>query len=237
MKISLLAPVITGALLATPAVGQESLPFPPTPSASKPGLTIQGSTHQKRVTPRRIPEDAPNILVILIDDVGPATASTYGGEINTPTLDRVADMGISYNRFHSTAMCSPTRAALLTGRNHTKVGNGQICELANDWDGFSGTIPKTSATMAEVLKHYGYNTGAWGKWHNTPAEETTSKGPFDRWPTGYGFEYFYGFLAGEASQYEPHMVRNTVPVNPRELHREGYHVSEDLADDPLSPQM
>ncbi|MGA1018829.1 MAG: sulfatase-like hydrolase/transferase, partial [Phycisphaerales bacterium] len=146
MKRPLLAPVITGALLATPAVGQEALPFPPTPSASKPGLTIQGSTHQKRVTPRRIPEDAPNILVILIDDVGPATASTYGGEINTPTLDRVADMGISYNRFHSTAMCSPTRAALLTGRNHTKVGNGQICELANDWDGFSGTIPKTTAT-------------------------------------------------------------------------------------------
>ena len=97
-------------------------------------------------------------------------------------------MGVSYNRFHSTAMCSPTRASLLTGRNHTRVGNGQICELANDWDGFSGAIPKTSATMAEVLKAYGYNTGAWGKWHNTPAEETTSKGPFDRWPAGYGFE-------------------------------------------------
>ena len=221
------------ATMTTPAIAQETLPFPPTPSASKPGLTIQGSTHQKRVAERRLPEDAPNILIVLIDDVGPATASTYGGEIDTPTLDRVARNGISYNRFHSTAMCSPTRAALLTGRNHTRVGNGQICELANDWDGFSGTIPKTSATMAEVLRHYGYNTGAWGKWHNTPAEETTSKGPFDRWPTGYGFEYFYGFLAGEASQYEPHMVRNTVPVDPRELHREGYHVSEDLADDAI----
>ena len=118
MKISLLAPVLAGALLASPAVGQEALPFPPTPSASKPGLTIQGSTHQKRVTPRRIPEDAPNILIVLIDDVGPATASTYGGEINTPTLDRVADMGISYNRFHSTAMCSPTRAALPVSYTH-----------------------------------------------------------------------------------------------------------------------
>ncbi|MCP4943040.1 MAG: sulfatase-like hydrolase/transferase, partial [Planctomycetaceae bacterium] len=176
--------------LALPTDAQESLPFPPTPSASQAGLTIQTSTHKKRVATRRLPEDAPNILVVLIDDVGPGTASTYGGEIATPTLDRVAKAGISYNRFHSTAMCSPTRAALLTGRNHTRVGNGQICELANDWDGFSGAIPKTSATMAEILKDYGYNTGAWGKWHNTPAEETTSKGPFDRWPTGYGFEYF-----------------------------------------------
>lgn len=219
--------------LALPTDAQESLPFPPTPSASQAGLTIQTSTHKKRVATRRLPEDAPNILVVLIDDVGPGTASTYGGEIATPTLDRVAKAGISYNRFHSTAMCSPTRAALLTGRNHTRVGNGQICELANDWDGFSGAIPKTSATMAEILKDYGYNTGAWGKWHNTPAEETTSKGPFDRWPTGYGFEYFYGFLSGEASQYEPHLVRNTSPVNPRGIHREGYHVSEDLADDAI----
>ena len=216
-----------------PAAAQESLPFPPTPSNSKAGLTIQDSTHKKRVAPKRLPEDAPNIVIILIDDIGPGTATTYGGEISTPNLDRIAKAGISYNRFHSTAMCSPTRAALLTGRNHTRVGNGQICELANDWDGFSGAIPKTSATMAEVLKDYGYNTGAWGKWHNTPAEETTSKGPFDRWPTAYGFEYFYGFLSGEASQYEPHLVRNTSPVNPREIHGEDYHVSEDLADDAI----
>jgi arylsulfatase len=130
-------------------------------------------------------------------------------------------------------MSSPTRAALLTGRNHTRVGSGQICELANDWDGFSGTIPKSSATVAEVLKNYGYNTGAWGKWHNTPAEQTTSKGPFDYWPTGYGFEYFYGFLAGEASQYEPNMVRNTTIVNPHELHRKDYHLTEDIAEDSI----
>ena len=149
------------------------------------------------------------------------------------TLDRIANAGISYNRFHSTAMCSPTRAALLTGRNHTVVGNGQITEFANDWDGFSGTIPKSSATVAEVLKNYGYNTGAWGKWHNTPAEQSTSKGPFDYWPAGYGFEYFYGFLAGEASQYEPNMVRNTTVVNPHELHRKGYHLTEDIAEDSI----
>ena len=210
------------------------LPFPPTPSGSTAGLTMQDSVYKKRSSRGGCAEGAPNVLIILMDDVGPGTPSTYGGEINTPTLSRVAKIGISYNRFHSTAMCSPTRAALLTGRNHTRVGNGQICEFANDWDGFSGTIPKSSATVAEVLKNYGYNTAAWGKWHNTPAEQTTSKGPFDFWPTGYGFEYFYGFLAGEASQYEPHMVRNTTPVNPHELHRKGYHLTEDIAEDAIS---
>lgn len=224
------AALLMAAVLAAP---QESLPFPATPSASTPGLTIKDSVHKKRVAEPRLAKDAPNVLIILIDDVGPGTASTYGGEINTPTLSRIANMGVSYNRFHSTAMCSPTRAALLTGRNHTRVGNGQICELANDWDGFSGAIPKSSATMAEVLKAYGYNTGAWGKWHNTPAEETTSKGPFDRWPAGYGFEHFYGFLSGEASQYEPNLVRNTTMVNQDELDREDYHVTEDIADDAI----
>ena len=161
----------------------------------------------------------------------PGHASTYGGEINTPTLDRIAKMGISYNRFHSTAMCSPTRAALLTGRNATFVGNGQIAALANDFDGFTGIIPKSSATVAEVLKDYGYNTGAWGKWHNTPEEQITSKGPFDYWPTGYGFEYFYGFLAGEASQYEPTLVRNTTQVT--EEKRKGYHLTDDIAEDAI----
>lgn len=215
--------------------GQDVLPFPPTPSASKAGLTMKTSTYQKRTEPKRLAEGAPNILIILMDDVGPGTPSTYGGEINTPTLDRVSKSGISYNRFHSTAMCSPTRAALLTGRNHTVVGNGQICEFANDWDGFSGTIPKSSATMAEVLKNYGYNTSAFGKWHNTPAEQTTTKGPFDYWPAGYGFEYFYGFLAGEASQYEPNMARNTTLVE--HPHKSGghdyYHLTEDIADDAI----
>ncbi len=210
------------------------LPFPPTPSASTPGLTMKDSTYKKRIEPRRLPADAPNILVILMDDVGPATPSTYGGEIQTPTLSRVAKQGISYNRFHSTAMCSPTRAALLCGRNHTRVGNGQIAAIANDFDGFSGIIPKSSATVAEVLKHYGYNTSAFGKWHNTPEEQLTNKGPFEYWPTGYGFEYFYGFLAGEASQYEPTLVRNTSAVNRHELHRKGYHLTDDIAGDAVT---
>ncbi|WP_373652159.1 arylsulfatase [Schlesneria sp. DSM 10557] len=209
------------------------LPFPPTPSASTAGLTIQDSLHKKRVEPKRLSAEAPNILIILIDDVGPGTPSTYGGEVNTPTLSRVAKKGISYNRFHSTAMCSPTRASLLCGRNHTRVGNGQIAEFANDWDGFSGLIPRSSATVAEVLRYYGYNTGAWGKWHNTPAQQTSAKGPFDNWPTGYGFEHFYGFLAGEASQYEPNLMRNTTVVNPHELHRKDYHLTDDIAEDAI----
>ena len=225
-----------GAVCAPTAGAQEILPFPPTPSASTAGLTMEDSTYKKRVEPKHLAEGAPNILIILMDDVGPGTPSTYGGEINTPTLDRVAKMGISFNRFHSTAMCSPTRAALLTGRNHTFVGNGQISAIANDFDGFSGIIPKSSATVAEVLKDYGYNTGAWGKWHNTPEEQITSKGPFDYWPTGYGFEYFYGFLAGEASQYEPTLTRNTTAGHRREAqglpphrgHRDGRH--------PLAPR-
>jgi len=224
------------ALAFAPAltVAQEVLPFPPTPSASTAGLTMQDSIYKKRVDPQRLPKDAPNILIILIDDAGPGLPSTYGGEIQTPTLDRVHKAGISYNRFHSTAMCSPTRGSLLTGRNHTRIGNGQICELANDWDGFSGTIPKTSASGAEVLKAYGYKTGAWGKWHNTPAEQTTAAGPFDYWPTGYGFEYFYGFLAGEASQYEPNLVRNTTIVHPPKKPEQGYHLTEDIADDAIN---
>ena len=218
---------------AAPVTDGSILPFPPTPSGSTAGLTMQDSVYKKRVEPKRLAEGAPNILVILMDDVGPGTPSAFGGEINTPTLARVAKAGVSFNRFHSTAMCSPTRASLLTGRNHTRVGNGQIAALANDFDGFSGIIPKSSATVAEVLKDYGYNTGAWGKWHNTPEEQITTKGPFDYWPTGYGFEYFYGFLAGEASQYEPNLVRNTTSVSHHEIDRKGYHLTEDIAEDAI----
>jgi len=195
---------------------------------------MQESTYSPRAPQRNLPPDAPNILIILIDDAGPALPTTLGGAVRTPTLDRIRAGGVGYNRFHTTAMCSPTRASLLTGRNHHRVGNGQIAELANDWDGYSGHIPKSSATIAEVLRQYGYATGAWGKWHNTPAEETTVAGPYDRWPTGYGFEYFYGFLAGEASQYEPNLVRNTTSVLPPKSPEEGYHLSEDIADDAMS---
>ncbi|MCC8943603.1 arylsulfatase [Bradyrhizobium sp. Arg62] len=223
-----------GILPPASAQAQEVLPFPPKPSGSTANRTMQESVYSPRPAERHLPADAPNILIVLIDDAGPALPTTFGGEINTPTLDRIHKSGVSFNRFHTTAMCSPTRAALLTGRNHHRVGNGQIAELANDWDGYSGVMPKSSATVAEVLKNYGYATSAFGKWHNTPAEQTTAAGPFDYWPTGYGFEYFYGFLAGEASQYEPNLVRNTTIVHPNPpAPGKQYHLSEDLADDAI----
>ena len=142
---------------------QDSLPFPPTPMAGTASLTMQESVYEPRVTPRRLPEDAPNILIVLMDDAGPGQPSTFGGEINTPTLDRILGEGIGYNRFHTTALCSPTRASLLTGRNHHKVCTGVITEFANDWDAFSGRIPKSSALVAEVLKDYGYATAGVGQ--------------------------------------------------------------------------
>jgi arylsulfatase A-like enzyme len=233
--IGSLSMLMLGAAFSLPAVAQEVLPFPPKPSGSTAGRTMQESVYSPQPAKSHLAKDAPNILIVLIDDVGPAQTDTFGGEIHTPTLSKIAKEGIAYNRFHTTAMCSPTRAALLTGRNHQRVGNGQITELANDWDGFSGRIPKSSATVAEVLKDYGYSTGAWGKWHNTPANETTAAGPFDNWPNGYGFQYFYGFLAGEASQYEPMLVRNTAYVEHPETSggHKYYHLSEDLADDAI----
>ncbi|MGC2080588.1 MAG: arylsulfatase [Xanthobacteraceae bacterium] len=238
MSLRLLGGLLTltlGASFAIPAGGQEVLPFPPKQSGSTAARTMQESIYSPLPPVNHLPKDAPNILIVLIDDVGPGQTDTYGGEIHTPTLTKIASEGISYNRFHTTAMCSPTRAALLTGRNHHRVANGQIGELANDWDGYLGVIPKSSATIAEVLKDYGYSTAAWGKWHNTPAEQTTAAGPFDYWPAGYGFQYFYGFLGGEASQYEPQLVRNTAYVE--HPHTSGghnyYHLSEDLADDAI----
>ena len=220
-------------VIGDPLPPAATLPFPPTRSGSVARRTMQESTYQPNPPERHLPPDAPNVLIILIDDAGPALPTTLGGAVRTPTLDRIRSNGVGYNRFHTTAMCSPTRAALLTGRNHHRVGYGQIAELANDWDGYSGRIPKSSATVAEVLRQYGYATAAWGKWHNTPAEETSAVGPFDHWPTGYGFEYFYGFLAGEASQYEPNLVRNTTIVHPPKSPEEGYHLSEDIADDAI----
>jgi arylsulfatase len=221
-------------IVAQKLPGGANLPFPPTPSGSTAGRTLQESTYSPRETPRRLHDDSPNIVIVLIDDAGPGLPSTFGGEVNTATMDRICADGVAYNRFHTTAMCSPTRASLLSGRNHHEIGNGQIAELACDWDGYAGKIPSSSALVADVLRNYGYATAAFGKWHNTPAEETTAAGPFHNWPTGLGFEYFYGFLAGEASQYEPNLVRNTTIVPPPRTPAEGYHLSEDLADDAIS---
>ena len=172
------------------------------------------------------------MLIVLIDDVGFGLPDTFGGEVHTPTLSRLRDQGISYNAFHTTSICSPTRAALLTGRNHHRVGNGTIAERASDFDGYTGIIPKTSATIVETLHHYGYKSAALGKWHNTPANQTTAMGPFDRWPTGHGFDYFYGFLAGETSQWEPRLYENLNAIEPP--HREKYHLTEDMVDKGLA---
>lgn len=212
------------------AASQAVLPFPSSPMGGKVGPTMQESVHKWREQARHLPEDAPNILIVMLDDAGFGQASTFGGEIKTPTLSRLADEGISYNAFHTVAMCSPTRSSLMTGRNHHRVGAGQIAEFANDWDGYTGIIPKSSATIAEVLGHYGYASAAFGKDHNTPIDQLAN-GPYDRTPTGRGFDYFYGFLAGETSQWEPTLWENTTPIDPPHVeNHEDYHLTEDMAD-------
>jgi arylsulfatase A-like enzyme len=239
VRFSLALAAVLGAAALSPAQAAESkaaegavLPFPPVPSASIVGPTLQESKNIWRAQPDHLPPGAPNILIILLDDVGFGLPDTFGGEVHTPNLTRLANQGISYNTFHTTSICSPTRAALLTGRNHHHVGSGTIAERALDFDGYTGIIPKSSATIAEVLHEYGYKTAAFGKWHNTPATETTAMGPFDRWPTGYGFDYFYGVLAGETSQYEPRLFENRNPIEPP--HDPKYHLTQDMTDKALT---
>ena len=205
-----------------------SLPFPAAPSASRVGRSLLDSDHEWRDAGSALSDDAPNIVIFMTDDAGCANGSPFGGPIQLPTMQRVLDMGVGYNRFHTTAMCSPTRACVLTGRNHHAVGFGQIPEYATDFDGYVGVIPRSAATIAEVLGGYGYATAAFGKWHNTPIDHVNRNGPFDRWPTGHGFDYFYGFVAAETSQYEPRLFENTTPIEPPE--GPGYHLTEDLAD-------
>ncbi|MCA9010633.1 MAG: sulfatase-like hydrolase/transferase, partial [Planctomycetaceae bacterium] len=217
-------------LIAQDRVGSV-LPFPPTPMDSVAKPRLQDSTMKWPRQPQRLPADAPNILIVLLDDTGFGVSETFGGEVHTPTFSKLAKEGLRYNAFHTTSICSPTRASLLTGRNHTRVGSGTIAERAVAFDGYTGVIPKEAATIAEVLRHYGYTTSAFGKWHNTPATETTSIGPKDRWPTGYGFDHFYGFLAGETSQWEPRLVKNYEHIEPP--HDEKYHLTEDMVDQAL----
>ncbi|HKY90881.1 MAG TPA: arylsulfatase [Nevskiaceae bacterium] len=209
------------------AHAQDTLPFPPEPTASRAGPSLADSQHQWRRPVERLPQDAPNVVIIMLDDAGFAQADTVGGPIHTPTLTRIADSGVRYNAFHTTAISSATRAALLTGRNHHRVGSGTITELASDFEGYTGTIPRSSATVAEVLREYGYSTAAFGKWHNTPANEVGATGPFHHWPDAYGFEHFYGFMGGETSQYEPRLYRDHTPVEPPR--DPAYHLTEDLA--------
>ncbi len=171
----------TGAALAqsTPADGSV-LPFPAPPMAGGTKQRMRDSIMKWPAAPQRLPADAPNILVVMLDGIGFGVTETFGGDVHTPTLTRLAREVINYNTFHTTSICSPTRAAILTGRNHTRAGSGTIAERAVAFDGYTGIIPKNAATIAEVLKAYGYNTSAFGKWHNTPATDATSMGPKDR---------------------------------------------------------
>lgn len=219
-------------VIATTPDDGSVLPFPPAASESIAKPRLQDSTMQWPREPQRLPKDAPNILIVLIDDVGFGVADTFGGEVHTPILSSLAREGIRFNAFHTTSICSPTRASLLTGRDHTRIGSGTIAERAVAFDGYTGIIPKTAATMAAVLREYGYKTAALGKWHNTPATETTAMGPKDRWPNGYGFDYFYGFLGGETSQWEPRLTENYDAVEPP-YDDPKYHLTVDMKDKAL----
>lgn len=218
-----------GQALATTSTDGRVLPLPTAPFKGEIGTTYKDSK-QDFPAQLKAPDGAPNVLVILLDDVGFGAMSTFGGLVDTPQLDLLADNGLRYNRFHTTALCSPTRSALLTGRNHHQVGSGMITELAIGYPGYNSMWGPESATISEVLKGHGYNTAMFGKWHNTPDWETSPAGPFERWPTGKGFEYFYGFLGGETSQYEPQLYQNTVAVEPSTTPEQGYHLTSDLTD-------
>ena len=159
---------------------------------------LYADSEPSKLTLNKSAEGAPNILLVMLDDVGYGTCSTFGGPVPTPGVDKVAAAGLKYNQFHTTALCSPTRAALLTGRNHHSVHMGGITEIANSFPAYDSAIPPETATIAEILKQQGYSTGCFGKWHLTPSWEQNPAGPFDRWPTGMGFERFYGIIGALA---------------------------------------
>jgi arylsulfatase A-like enzyme len=188
------------------------------------------ATRYPPIEPLRPPKGAPNVLVVLIDDVGFGASSAFGGPCETPNFERLANGGLRYNRFHTTALCAPTRAAMLTGRNHHSVGMGGITEVATSAPGNSSLRPNSKAPLAQTLQLNGYSTAQFGKCHEVPVWQTSPMGPFDAWPTGSGFEYFYGFIGGEDNQWYPALYEGTTPVEPPRTPQEGYHLTEDLAD-------
>jgi arylsulfatase A-like enzyme len=203
-----------GSPSATTTINGEQIPAPPEKFNGKIERTTEGSKPYwpARIEPRK---GAPNILLIMTDDSGYGVPSTFGGVIPTPALDRIANNGLRYTNFHSTALCSPTRAALITGRNHHSVGFGVIAEQATGYPGYNSFITKDKATIGKILKDNGYRTSWFGKNHNTPAFQASSTGPFDQWPTGLGFEYFYGFMGGDTNQWQPdNLARNTTYIYP-----------------------
>ena len=212
------------------------LPIPDRPAL---GLTTYDAkdpdTSFPPIEPLLPPRGAPNVLIVLLDDVGFGASSTFGGPCQTPTAERLAAGGLRYNRFHTTALCAPTRQALLTGRNHHSVGMGSITETATSAPGNSSLRPNTKAPLAMTLKLNGYSTAQFGKCHEVPVWQSSSMGPFDAWPSGGGgFETFYGFIGGENNQYDPALYDGTTPVEPPSSPEEGYHLTEDLADRAVS---
>ena len=206
----------------------------PIPDVTPPSLTTYDAkdpdTRYPPIVPLRPPTGAPNVLVVLIDDAGFGSSSAFGGPCLTPNLEKLADNGLRYSRMHTTALCSPTRAALLTGRNHHSVGFGNITENATSAPGNNTMRPNTAAPLADVLKLNGYSTAQFGKCHEVPVWQVTPVGPFDSWPTGGGgFEYFYGFIGGETNQWYPALFEGTTPIEPPKTPEEGYHLTEDLA--------
>jgi arylsulfatase len=177
------------------------------------------------------PQGAPNVLLVLIDDAGFGNPSTFGGPVDTPNYTRLAEAGLRYNRLHVTALCSPTRAALLTGRNHHTVGFGSIGELSSGFPGYTAFVPKDCAPFPRILNENGYSTAAIGKWHLTPDGQQGPAGPFDRWPTGWGFDYFWGFLGGESGQWDPVITENQKTTGvPQGTDGQPYYLPDDMAD-------
>ncbi|MFE3456706.1 arylsulfatase [Nocardiopsis aegyptia] len=217
--------------MPNPRVSREQLPIPDPqhPPATSTDVREQNPPYEPQ-QPVRPPEGAPNVVVVLIDDMGFGAPSTFGGPCEMPTADRLAEGGLRYSRFHVTAICSPTRQSLLTGRNHHSVGMGVTTEMSSAAPGYSGIRPRSAATLAQVLRGNGYNTGAFGKWHQTPARDVSPAGPFDRWPTGEGFEKFYGFVCAEMNHWYPVLFDGTAPIEPDRKPEDGYHLSEDLVD-------
>ena len=235
--------------VALPAAGQTISGSPGAPDATvtidglqlpAPGVPFGGKIERNaiestRFWPPRVvpPADAPNILLIMTDDVGFGAPSTFGGVIPTPALDRIAEMGLRYTNMHSTALCSPTRAALLTGRNHHSAGFGVIAEQATGFPGYDSVITKDKATIATILSDNGYNTSWFGKNHNTPGYQISMAGPFDQWPTGMGFDYFYGFMGGDTSQWTPgNLFRDTTQIYPFETEK-GFNLITAMADEAI----
>jgi arylsulfatase A-like enzyme len=215
------------------AADGSQLPRPDPAFRGKIGQTYKGSTPDYP-QPVKAPQGAPNVLLVLLDDVGFGMCSTFGGPVPTPHLDKLAKNGLTYNQFHTTALCSPTRAALLTGRNHHSCGTGVIIEMGTGFPGYTGIIPQNTSVVAQTLRDNGYATAMFGKAHNTPEPEISPAGPFHNWPTGQGFEYFYGFNQGETNQYFPTLYRNTTPVPQPKSAKQGYHFMADMTDEAIA---